>query len=85
MAATSRQTVLFRIAIVLYVACIFSLVGGYFAVSTMQLETSLYLQAPSTLHVDSPTSSRGIVMDAPTGRLFVDASTSYSIDGTEIG
>lgn len=85
MRGLSLQTILFRGAIGLYVACITTLVASYIAVSSMDIDVSMYLQAPSTLHAELPTAARGIVMNAPTGNLFVGADTSFKIGEETIG
>ncbi len=72
-------------AIGLYVLCIFALISGYFAVSTMDIQVSMYLQAPARLPLDRPTAARGLVMNAPTGRLFVDATTRFLLGEELIG
>ncbi len=74
-----------RAAIGVYVATIFTLVAAYFAVSTADIDIALYLQAPSTLVAGEPTASRGIVMNAPTGNLFVDAVTTFEVQGQQVG
>lgn len=76
---------LIRIALALYVLCIFALVASYFAVSGADLGAAMYLQAPSKLQADLPNAARGIVMDAPTGRLYVEADTQFTIEATQIG
>lgn len=76
---------MFRGAIGLYVVSIFALVAGYFAVSTMDLESAMYLQASSTLQADTSNAARGIVMDVPTGRLYTNAKTTFAIGNTPIG
>lgn len=76
---------MFRAAIVLYVLCIFALVASYFAVSAVDVGAAMYLQAPPTLQADAPNAARGIVMDAPTGRLYAHAKTTFRIGSTVVG
>lgn len=82
---SSVHPTLFRGVIVLYVVCIFALVASYFAVSSVDLGPAMYLQASSTLHADLPNAARGIVLDSPTGRYYVEADTKFEIGGTVVG
>ena len=80
-----RHPAFFRVIVVLYVGAIFALVGSYIAVSRVDIAVSVYLQAPAKLTAERATAARGIVMNAPTGKLFVDAVTTFAIDGVEVG
>lgn len=75
----------FRGIIALYIAALFALVASYFAVSTMDIDVALYLQAPSKLVAGKPTAARGIVLNAPTGNLFVGARTDFQIGSVDVG
>lgn len=83
--SSSPRNLLFRGAIGLYVACIFVLVASHIAVSGMDIGAAMYLQAPRTLVAGMPTAARGLVMDAPTGRIYTDAPTSFRIGRDVVG
>lgn len=74
-----------KVLIGLYVACITSLLATYFVVSNMDVQVSMYLQASETFVAGEPTAARGIVLDAPTGRLLVGAETELQIAGEPLG
>jgi len=75
-----KNATIFRVAIVGYVLVLCGLIAAYISVSLVHVKVSAYIQGPVALIQGGPNAIRGFIMDAPTGRLFSDAQTSYILN-----
>lgn len=81
----TRRDVVFRVAVGLYVLCVFVLVGGYIAVSAVELRPSIFVQTPETLVAGRDNGTRGIVLHSQNGQRLIGAHATWSINGATIG
>lgn len=63
-----RHPTVQRVALVIYVTCLVSLIFVYFVISGMAVPYSVYMQGPATLEAGSPNAVRGMLMDAMNGQ-----------------
>lgn len=72
--------IVFRIAVGIYLAMLVGLITTYIGVSLVDVEVAAYIQGPQKLIQGGPNAIRGFVMNAPTGRLFTSADTTFILD-----
>lgn len=81
----TRRELLFRLAVALYVVCVFALIGSYIAISAVRAGPSIFVQTPQTLFVNRPNAARGVMIDSSTGHRVFGAKAAFAIDGDVIG
>ena len=63
-----RHPTVQRIALLIYVVCLVSLIFVYFVISGMAVPYSVYMQGPEALETGRPNAVRGMLMDALNGQ-----------------
>lgn len=68
----SKQALLVKILVVIYVAYLVTIFAVYFAVSNRDIQISAFIQSADQWEVARPNALRAIFLNAPTGRTFSD-------------